>query len=278
MKNKLNLLFIITLFLILISISFGINNYQTTQTINKDSIEKKITKQKKYNKNNHNSYLKYYKKKPDLPLNKIITYVNIGLDKPFYTNIHDSTKLNKNSILVNKYISLPKSYIPNNLELISQKYSNSNLKLVKEARKAFESLAEDAKANNLSIIALSAYRSYEYQEILYNNYVKQDGQALADTYSARPGHSEHQTGLAVDVYNKEISYTEFEKTKEFAWMQENAYKYGFVLRYPKYKEEITGYQYEPWHYRYVTPDIAEYIFKNDLTYEEYFYENTNQKP
>ena len=144
------------------------------------------------------------------------------------------------------------------------------MQLVHEAKEAFETLSEEAKKEGKNIIAMSSYRSYEYQVDLYNRYVETDGKEAADTYSARAGYSEHQTGLAVDVYNKELPYTSFEQTEEFTWMQENAYKYGFILRFPKDKVNITGYQYESWHYRYVGEEVAEYIHKNDLTLEEYY--------
>ena len=97
-----------------------------------------------------------------------------------------------------------------------------------------------------------------------------DGVNKADTYSARPGFSEHHTGLAIDIDNIKTSYTDFDKTKEFIWMQENAYKYGFILRYPEDKVDITGYIYEPWHYRYVGVEAAKYIYENNMTLEEYY--------
>ena len=144
------------------------------------------------------------------------------------------------------------------------------MQLVNYAKDAFEEMAKTAKKENLSIIAMSTYRSYEYQINLYNKYVKLDGKEKADTYSGRAGYSEHQTGLAVDVYNGKESYTNFEITEEFKWMQENAYKYGFILRFPKDKTKETGYDYESWHYRYVGKDIANYIHKNKISYEEYY--------
>lgn len=210
------------------------------------------------------------KKNKELSPYQIITNVNIGLDKPFYTDIKQANTTIPQITLVNKYNYLASDYIPNNLENISTKYSSKSIKLVKEAKESFETLASNAEQENIKIIALSAYRSYSYQETLYNNYVKKDGINNADKYSARPGHSEHQTGLAVDVYNGNISYTEFEHTKEFIWMQKNAHKYGFILRYPQNKEQITGYQYKPWHYRYVGIKIATDIHNKNLTYEEYY--------
>ena len=98
----------------------------------------------------------------------------------------------------------------------------------------------------------------------------QDGKDEADTYSSRAGHSDHQTGLAIDVSDGDTPYTSFGETDEFRWMQDNAYLYGFILRFPEGKENITGYQYESWHYRYVGVDIATYIHENNITFEEYY--------
>ena len=131
-------------------------------------------------------------------------------------------------------------------------------------------MAKAAKKENYTIIAMSSYRSYSYQENLYAKYVKQDGKEAADTYSGRPGYSEHQTGLAVDIYNGKEDYTNFERTKEFKWMQKHAHEYGFILRFPKDKEKETGYKYESWHYRYVGKNIATIIKNKNISYEEYY--------
>ena len=107
---------------------------------------------------------------------------------------------------------------------------------------------------------------------LYNYYVSIDGIEEADTYSARPGFSEHQTGLAVDIANINKTLIE-ENDKEFTWLKNNAHKYGFILRYQKNAEKITGYIYEPWHYRYVGTELASYIYSNNITYDEYIARN-----
>ena len=121
----------------------------------------------------------------------------------------------------------------------------------------------------------AAYRTdYKYQNTLYNNYVLRDGKEAADSYSARAGYSEHQTGLATDINKVDTS---FEKTEAFKWLINNAYKYGFILRYPKDKEEITGYNYEPWHYRYVGKEAAKTITQENLTFEEYYAYYVNSK-
>lgn len=235
--------------------------------------EQKIEKLKSipyYKKEYQKRYLEYQKENPNLSVENMVTYVNIGIDKPYYTNTKKAENLNTNLILVNKYNYLTEDYIPENLEPIDIAYARSGMQLVREAKEAFETLSEDAKKEGKNIIAMSSYRSYDYQVNLYNNYVATDGKEAADTYSARAGYSEHQTGLAVDVYNKVLPYTSFEETEEFNWMQENAYKYGFILRFPKDKVNITGYQYESWHYRYVGKEAAKYIHNHDLTLEEYY--------
>ena len=215
-------------------------------------------------------YIDYKKKCNTLSDIDIITRVNLGLDQPFYQNTKKSIKLNQNTILVNKYIYLPEDYIPDKLTTISKEFSSSTKGLTYEAKEAFEKMAKSAKEQGYTIRAISAYRSYEYQKNLYDNYVKQDGVELADTYSARPGFSEHQTGLVVDIDNGKTDFNHFENTEEFKWMQKNAQTFGFILRYPKGKEDITGYDYEAWHYRYVGENIATFMNNNNLTLDEYY--------
>ena len=267
------ILILLIIFLIIVGITINQNN-KTPNSEQKLTQEEKILQNLKkipyYKKENKNRYLKYQQEHKNKKTEEIITDVNIGIDKPYYTNTKPSKLLNSNLILVNKYNYLTEDYIPENLEEISIEYARSGMQLVSEAKEAFETLSQEAKKDGMTIIAMSSYRSYDYQVNLYNNYVKSDGKDAADTYSARPGFSEHQTGLAVDIYNKELPYTSFEETKEFEWMQKNAYKYGFILRFPKDKVNITGYQYEAWHYRYVGKKAAKYIHDHNITLEEYY--------
>lgn len=215
-------------------------------------------------------YISYKNSNPSLETIQIIKNVNMQLDKTQYEDIIPARNLNTPKVLVNKYYYLEEDYVPKNLEAISSMYALNGMQLVKEAKIAFEFLSKAASKEDLRIIAMSSYRSYEYQVDLYNRYVKQDGKEKADTYSGRPGHSEHQTGLAVDVYNGKTDYTNFEKTKEFKWMNSHAHEYGFILRFPKDKEHETGYEYESWHYRYVGEEIATYIKENNISFEEYY--------
>ena len=213
-------------------------------------------------------YLDYYQQEAET-IENIITYVNIGLDNKYYTNVTKIENEDDLLVLVNKYNSLSSNYVPKDLTTINAKYQwlgRSN-QLTKEAAKAFEKMCVAALKDNITILAGSGYRSYNYQKTLYNNYVARDGFAEAETFSARPGYSEHQTGLAMDITNK---YGFIDKNdKEYTWLVKNSYKYGFILRYPENKDEITGYMYEEWHYRYVGIETAKEVYDSNLTYDEY---------
>ena len=188
----------------------------------------------------------------------------------FYKKVKDIKNPDSLMVLVNKLNRLQSNYVPHDLEQISLNYATNNKFLRKEAKENFEKLSSDAKKIGYSIIAVSAYRDYDYQENLFNNYVKEKGENYALKCSAKAGHSEHQTGLSVDVMGSNNDYDQFEKSKEFDWMKNNSYKYGFILKYPKGKEYITGFKYEPWHYRYVGKDIASIIYTEGITLEEYY--------
>jgi len=137
-----------------------------------------------------------------------------------------------------------------------------------EAKVAFEEMCEAALKDNINIYSGSAYRSYDYQLGLYNRYVKANGFDEAETFSARAGYSEHQTGLATDILNAKLDYISA-NDKEYDWLINNSYKYGFILRYPKGKEKITGYMYEEWHFRYLGKEIAKDLYELGITYDEY---------
>lgn len=156
-------------------------------------------------------------------------------------------------LVANKSYPLPADYAPGGL--------------LDAAEIAFMEMKNAAARDGITLTIVSGYRSYARQERLYNNYVAKDGKDEADRYSARPGHSEHQSGLAMDLNSVEDS---FANTKEAKWIAENCAKYGFIIRYPKGKEEQTGYIYEPWHVRYLGVDLAEEITASGLCFEEYF--------
>ncbi|GKU28424.1 M15 family metallopeptidase [Clostridium folliculivorans] len=178
-------------------------------------------------------------------------------------------------LLVNKDYPLDDTYKPDNLVIPKVKMlgsvANENKKLKREAAEALEDLFSDAKKEKINLIFVSGYRSFESQASVYERKLKSDGATEASKYVAKQGSSEHQTGLAVDI-NSSPYYDlaeDFEKTKEGKWIAENAYKYGFVIRYLKGKSDITGYNYEPWHLRYVGKENAKYMYENNLCLEEY---------
>lgn len=230
-----------------------------------------IVKTKYFLKNRLERYINYQDKNNKLDEAEIIKRVNSNIDYNFYTNIETSDVSFGYLLICNKHYKLSSTYT-GNLVTMDNAYSRKNgAQLDSKAYEAFKALSDAAKNEGLYILNQSAYRSYSNQESIYNNYLNNKGRTWTDKWSARPGHSEHQTGLALDVGTyTTIELDDFEFTKEFTWMQNNAYKYGFILRYPDGKEYITGYGYEPWHYRYVGVDAATTIQNENITYEEYY--------
>jgi D-alanyl-D-alanine carboxypeptidase len=171
-------------------------------------------------------------------------------------------------LIANKTYSLPSTFIPTNPE-VPVTEARSTTSLDKDLMTAWRKLQSAASASGLNIYISSGYRSYQYQVQVYNNYVAKDGKAQADTYSSRPGNSEHQTGLCFDLNSIDDS---FANTAEGKWVNDNCYKYGFCIRFPKGKDAYTGYQYESWHLRYVGVELATKLYNNGdwLSLEEYF--------
>lgn len=181
------------------------------------------------------------------------------------------------SVLVNNIHKLPESYSPPDLIYADIPFlfqeKTEKRKMRSEAAGAIKDLFTNAKAQGISLLGVSAYRSHATQTALFQSYVSKDGYEEAKTYSAMPGMSEHETGLAIDVTGGDGKCPAedcFGGTKEAIWLEENAADYGFIIRYPKGKEAITGYKYEPWHLRFVGKSIALEIMKKGITLEEYF--------
>ena len=155
-------------------------------------------------------------------------------------------------LIANKTYSLPRDYAPGGLTA--------------ECQAALDAMCAGAGQEGIILYPISTYRSYDYQEGLYNRYVERDGKAEADRYSARPGHSEHQSGLAIDLNSLEYAFAD---TPEGKWIAAHCHEYGFILRYPEGKEDVTGYRYEPWHVRYLGVETAAAVAASGLTLEEY---------
>lgn len=209
-------------------------------------------------------YEAYAELNPDMDVADVVWRVNANLDKPKYE--YDIPVSGYDiDMIVNKYYKVPDDYKPGDLALFENYY------LRKEAGEAYEKMRDAMKNENLTIYITSAYRSVEYQRGLYNRYLGRDPQEEVDRYSARPGYSEHHLGLAIDVGAPGGSQRAFVNTPEYEWVQENCHKYGFIIRYLEETEEITGYEFEPWHLRYVGAKISTDMKNKGINnYEEYY--------
>lgn len=207
-----------------------------------------------------------------------------GIYGPNTKNYLEQTLLNNNIksnpsdvlVLVNKNNPISSDYIPENLVIpnVSFPFKEYNPKKLmrKDAALALEKLFIQGKRENIDLYAVSGYRSYDRQNTIFNSNVNKHGLEIANQFSAKPGQSEHQTGLAMDITSRSVNFSltqNFGKTKEGKWIKENAHKFGFIIRYPQGKESITGYQYEPWHLRYVGNETAKDITDKNITLEEY---------
>ena len=250
----------------------SIDLLKETRVTDNSQEEIKVSIEGNYDINKPNDYELYYiakdssgnetKEKFILKVKKKeISNTNNTQDRTFTTSkgykgyTKDGITYINDILIVNKTYSIPSTYSPNNL--------------TSDTRDAMNKMFADASSVGLNIYLSSGFRSYYTQKSLYNNYVAIDGKENADTYSARPGHSEHQTGLAFDVNQVDNS---FDNTNEAIWLSNNCYKYGFILRYPKGKTNETGYMYESWHFRYVGQNLASKLYNNGdwITLESYF--------
>lgn len=204
-----------------------------------------------------------------LGLTSDIDYLKARTETGYVIEIIDGLTYVDGYLIANKTYALPSDFVPTdpNNSLEGVEYSFDTFDATTWA--AWEDLQEAADAEGLYLYIGSGYRSYTCQEGLYNNYVARDGKEAADTYSARAGHSEHQTGLCFDLNSVTDAFAD---TAEGKWVHDNCWKYGLILRYPKGKSDITGYKYESWHLRYVGKELAEKLYNNGdwITMEEYF--------
>ena len=187
------------------------------------------------------------------------------------------TKPDSLTVLINKEFSLPSDYVPENLTAPAITFSfrgHHEKKLMRQdAAKALEELIKASSLEGLRINGVSGYRSYKRQLNIYNKNIIKHGLEHTNKYSAKAGYSEHQSGLAMDVSTNSIKNqldVSFSDTKEGKWLAENCWKFGYIIRYPQGKSQITGYAYEPWHIRYIGLELAKYLTENNLTLEEYY--------
>jgi D-alanyl-D-alanine carboxypeptidase len=192
-------------------------------------------------------------------------------------NVKLDTTPDSLTVLVNKELRLPSDYIPEDLVMpnvdFSFSYYDEKKLLRKTAADALEELFDGAAQEGLSLKGVSGYRSYKRQYEIFTNNVKTRGMEHTLKYSAIPGYSEHQTGLAIDISTKSVNYridASFADTKEYEWLKDTAHLYGYIIRYPEDKTKVTGFSFEPWHIRYVGKALAKYLYDNDMCLEEYY--------
>ena len=219
-----------------------------------------ILNQQYYIPKNLLEYIEFAKEEEDLT--KVISKVNVGANKSWYTEPVETDLTKEYAILVNKFHYLTSDFSVDDLVKVSDWYAYAGHTIRSEVYNSYVSMWKAAKEQNLTILVTSSFRTYANQE--------KDFKTYGDDYAARPGHSEHQTGLALDISTYDTEGNVFDQTDEFKWLKDNAHKYGFILRYPNGKEDITGYAYESWHYRYLGTDLATKVYNSNLTYDEYY--------
>lgn len=212
-------------------------------------------------------------------IEQTVLHVNMDLDMEPYENSVTVTDDSDMTLLVNKSHALPEGYIPADLKVMEQyaciageDYSCQDvayMELRSEALNAYYQWCQAAQEREIQIRAIAAYRSYDYQAGLWNYNAGLYGTEYADQYYARPGQSEHNSGLAVDITFNGHNFNEIELYDGYEWILSSAHEYGFILRYPEEKQDITRYGYESWHFRYVGKDAAKIIYENNWTLEEY---------
>ena len=228
-----------------------------------------LVNEKYFMEQNLKEYINYLDKKDNLT--DIVSIINVGANNEWYTNTK-KTNLDKGHLmLTNKFNYLDNTYTSDNMIKVSKKYSyGENQTLTNETYDAFINMFNAAKKEDLTLIINSSFRSYEDQEEIYNYYKSSKGEEAANKIAAKAGFSEHQTGMSVDIQTYGSTASTFEEFDEFKWLSNNAHKYGFILRYPENKTKITGFKYEPWHYRYVGVEVAKIIYEKNITLEEYY--------
>ncbi len=237
----------------------------------KDDVYLLLIKEKYFIYDKFYDYLNYIKSNPSLSFTKVVEKVNTKTNKDYYEDPIKTDTSKNYLMLVNKYYYLDKDYNPE-LVTVPLTYAYGTLgsqKVTKDTYDAFLSMWKSANEAGYKLIINSSYRTYEEQEKLYNSYLK-EGIDVADSKASRPGYSEHQTGYVVDITCNGASNKTFHETETYTWLLDNAYKFGFILRYPQDKVDITGNSYESWHYRYVGVDASTYIHDNNITFEEYY--------
>lgn len=239
----------------------------------------KFITQKYFLLKNYNKYIDYQKMNPNKDKNKseeeylkeIVALVNTHASSGWYNVELDTDTSQGDAILVNKFYKLNQDYIRDDIVKAQLSYSYADNSASEKVLLAYKEMRKDVEDElNVRLMINSSYRSYEDQQKVYDER-KVISLKYADSIAARPGHSEHQTGLAIDITSLEHpTQKSFTESEEYKWLKNNCHKYGFILRYPEGKENITGYNTESWHFRYVGKEIATKIYEEQITFDEYY--------
>lgn len=237
----------------------------------KEDIYYTIINQKYFLPKNYLKYIDYYKTHQSLDLDLLIALVNTHASDGWYSNTYKTDLTKEKLMLVNKFYQLEENYERDDLVSIPLQYSYTGNKAAKEVVDKYIEMHKKVKEElGVTLMVNSSYRSYQEQDEIYRQF-KGKGQEYADSYAARPGFSEHQTGLAIDITSiSNPTSNAFKNSEEYRWLKDNCYKYGFILRFPEKKENITGYSTESWHFRYVGEKVATQIKEEGITFDEYY--------
>lgn len=230
-----------------------------------------IVSEKYYIDKYFEKYVEYKEYHEKTSISDVIAIVNVNANAGWYNQTFE-TKVNDNYLmLVNKFYHLDEKFVRDDIKNISLAYSYDGNSASEIVIQNFKLMRDDVEEElGVRLMVNSSYRSYKDQDEIYTSFKKVSLQ-YADSYAARPGHSEHQTGLALDITSLEHkSQKEFTESQEYQWLKDNCYKYGFILRYPEGKEHITGYNTESWHFRYVGESAAKVIHDEGITFDEYY--------
>ena len=235
---------------------------------NNDLVE--LVKEKYFIAENMARYLEFKEKNRTRSTTDIIAMVNVNADRVWYSSPKETNLTMDYRMLVNKFNFLPEDYKPNDIVGIPLQYAYQGHSIRQQVLDAFIKMWRVTNDLDLRMVIDFSFRSFEDQERRFETLVSNHGRSRADELGVRPGFSEQQSGLAIGIVRLNTPTAEFEQTEEFAWLQKNAYRYGFILRYPKGKEHITGFRYESSHFRYVGRDLAKRIHEAGITFDEYY--------
>lgn len=229
-----------------------------------------LIKEKYFMNKNLDRYLEYRRQNKKTSMQDIVAIVNVGADKDWYKNTKYTDTSKDVLMLVNKFNLLTKDYNATDIETFPLKYAYGEVSARKEAYDAFIKMADAAANDGITLILTSGFRTYDHQEEVYEEMRNANGKNYADSFAARAGASEHETGLSLDVFTYGATTETFESTDTYKWLEEHAQDYGFIRRYPAGKKYLTGYEPESWHYRYLGVETAQKVKKLGITYDEYY--------